>query len=311
MAWPLGHAWLFSGKLGHGIDRLERLIDSSDGLASRARADALVAAAYVLMYAARFDPAIAWTDEAIGFYRSADDQLGLAYALARRGHVAFSVGDVPTALALLQESLEICGTAWPLTLLAQARLWGGDESDEVRHMLEEGRRRFIAIGDTFGQMHANMFIPNVGDQDVAQQLRYAQESVELADQPGADPLTRPVALHNLAFSVWNASERERAVGLNRISARSALEMGAALSSGMAFLQAGFFAGLDGDGERAAVLHGAGDRHFVMQKAPFYRRQLQPGIDAAVEALGEARYQQSYERGGAMSIEDATGYLLGE
>ena len=74
----------------------------------------------------------------------ADDGQGLAYALARRGHLAFSVGDVPTAFGLLQESLETCkrigyaeGTAWPVTLLGQARLWGGDESDEVLALLEE------------------------------------------------------------------------------------------------------------------------------------------------------------------------------
>ncbi len=203
---------------------------------------------------------------------------------------------------MLQESLQICdrigydeGAAWPLTLLGQARLWAGDESDEVRTMLEDGRRLFIAIGDPFGQMHANMFIPNVGDQGVEAQLRYAQESVELADRPGADPLIRPAALHNLSFSLWNDGKRERAIGLNRISARSALEMGVTINSAMAFLQAGLFAGVGGDSERSAMLFGAGDRHFVMQMAPFYNRQLQPGRDAATDALGKERYQQSSSR----------------
>ncbi len=237
-------------------------------------------------------------------------------SLARRGHLAFSVGDVPTALALLQESLGTCnqigyeeGTAWPLTLLGQARLWGGDESDEVRHMLEEGRRRFVAVGDPYGQMHANMFIPNVGDQGLDVKLRYAHESMELSTQPGADPLMRPVALHNLAFSVWTAGERERAIGQNRLSARAALETGASVSSGMAFLQAGLFAALSGDAERAAVLYGAGDAHFIMEKAPFYNRQLQAGIDAATVALGDARYRHLYEKGTAMTIEVATDFLL--
>jgi len=80
---------------------------------------------------------------------------------------------------------------------------------------------------------------------------------------------------------------------------------------MAFLQAGLFAGVGGDGERAAVLYGAGDRHFVMQKAPFYVRQLRPGIEAATDALGEERYKQSYEQGQAMSVEEATEFLLSE
>jgi predicted ATPase/DNA-binding SARP family transcriptional activator len=317
MGWPLGHAWLFSGRLDRGIGRLEGLIDASAGVEIRSRADTLTAASFLIMYLSRYDQAIRWADEAAAIYRKVGDEQGLAYALARRGHLAFSVGDVPTALALLQESLEICGrigyeegAAWPLTLLGQARLWTGDESDEVRGMLEEGRRRFIAIGDTYGQMHANMFIPNVGDQSVEAKLRYARESVELIDRPGADPLIRPTALHNLAFTSWEAGDRERAVGLNRISAQAALEMGTTVTSAMAFLQAGLFAGAGGDGDRAAVLYGAGDRHFVMQRPPFYIRQLQPGIDAATDALGEERYEQYYERGQAMSIEEATTFLLG-
>jgi predicted ATPase/DNA-binding SARP family transcriptional activator len=318
MGWALGHVWLFSGKLDRGIGRLEGLIEASAGIETRSRADTLTAASFLVMYAMRYDQAIPWTDEAAAIYRKIGDEQGLAYALARRGHLAFSVGDVPTALALLQESLEICdrigyeeGAAWPLTLLGQARLWGGDESDEVREMLEEGRRRFIAIGDTYGQVHANMFIPNVGDQSVETKLRHARESVELADRPGADPLIRPTALHNLSFTLWDAGERERAVGLNRISARSALEMGATVSSGMAFLQAGLFAGVVGEAERAAVLYGAGNRHFVMQMPPFYSGQIRPGIDAAITALGEDRYRRLHEEGQAMSVEEATEFLLGE
>ncbi|MFW2380794.1 MAG: hypothetical protein ACN4GZ_03470, partial [Acidimicrobiales bacterium] len=317
MGWSLGHVWLLSGKLGRGIGRLERLIAESEGTKTRARADTLTAGAFLLMYVARYDQAIPWADEATDIYRTIGDGQGLGYALARRGHLAFSVGDVPTALGLLQESLEICdrvgyeeGAAWPLTLLGQARLWGGDESDEVRTMLEEGRRRFISIGDTFGQMHANMFIPNVGDQGAGAQLRYAQESVELADRPGADPLIRPTALHNLSFSLWNAGRNERAIGLNQISARSTLETGATVPCGMALLQAGLYAGVGGDSERAARLFGAGDRHFVMQKAPFYDRQLQPGRDAAIDALGKVRYQQFYDLGQAMSVEEAIAFLLG-
>ncbi len=318
MGWPLGHVWLFSGKLDKGIGRLERLVAASEGTATQTRADTLAAASFLLMYATRYDQAIPCADEAAAIYRKIGDEQGLAYTLARRGHLAFSVGDIPTALALLRESLEICGrigyeegAAWPLTLLGQARLWAGDESDEVRGMLEEGRRRFISIGDTYGQMHANMFIPNVGDQSVATKLRYAQESVELVDRPGADPLIRPTAFHNLAFTAWEAGDRERAIGLTQLSARSALEMGHTISSGMAFFLAGLIAGVGGDGERAAVLYGAGNRNFVMQKPPFYSRQLQPGVDAATAALGEERYKQAHERGLAMSVDEATEFLMGE
>jgi hypothetical protein len=48
----------------------------------------------------------------------------------------------------------------------------------------------------------------------------------------------------------------------------------------------------------------------MQKAPFYSRQLQPGRDAATDSLGKERYQQCYDRGQTMSVEEATELLLG-
>jgi predicted ATPase/DNA-binding SARP family transcriptional activator len=318
MAWPLGHVWLFSGMLADGAQRLQRLLNQPGGEGTQARADALTIASFLLSFAQQYAQAIDWVSEAVHIYRSIGDEQGLAYALARAGHFALSVGDAPTAMAQLGESMEICdrtgyeeGAAWPLTLMAQTRLWSGDESDEVRAMLEEGRRRFIATGDPYGQMHANMFIPTAGHRDVGTQLRFARESMELVDRPGADPLIRPSALHNLAFGEWDAGDRDRAVALNRVAARSALETGATVTSGMAFLQAALFAGLTGDPERAALLYGAGDRFFTMVKAPFHARSLQPGLDAAKTSLGEARYHELYARGSEMTVEEATDLVLRE
>ena len=318
MAWPLGHVWMFTGRLGEGARRLEVVLDASGDLENQPRADTLSVASFLISWAQRYERAIDWSDEAIAIYRSIGDEQGLAYALARRGHVAFSVGDVPSALGLLQESLEICtrigyedGTAWPLTLLAQARLWAGDESPDVQRMFEAGRERFIAMGEPYGQAHANMFLGNLGDGTVEHQLRYFHETMELAERSDADPLIRPTAFHNLAFGVWHSGELDRAEGLNRVAAKSALEMASSVNSGMAFFQAAVFAALRGDPERAAVLFGAGHAWLVMQIPPFYRRQIQPGIEAAKLALGDDRYREIYERGAAMSVDEATAFLLEE
>ena len=136
---------------------------------------------FLAVYRQQFDQAIVWVDEAIGIYRSIVDEQGLAYALARRGHVAFVSGDGPTAMAMLRESLDICqrigyadGTAWPITLLAQARRWSGDESPEIKDMLEDGRVRFIAMGEIYGQAHADMILTTLyeeGDDIQASILR--------------------------------------------------------------------------------------------------------------------------------------------
>jgi predicted ATPase/DNA-binding SARP family transcriptional activator len=314
MAWALGHVWLFTGALRAGLDRLERALRATADTATAARADALAVGSFLLLFVQRYDEAIAWADQAVGIYRALGDDRGLAYALARRGHLAFSVGEIPAAVGLLGQSLDACdraGTddsrAWPLTLLAQARLWGGNTGDEVSGMLQTGRDLFIEMGDVYGQVHATTFLANLAP--ATDRRRYLTEALRLAERPGADPLMRPLVLHNYAFLVWNQGERERAEGLNRLSARSALDMGVTVSVGMALLQASVFAGVGGDAERAAVLRGAGDRHFTMQMAPFWEEQLRPGVDAAVRALGESRYRGLHARGQAMSLDTAARYLL--
>lgn len=316
MAWPLGHVWLFGGRLLDGERRLANLLDASKGTQDRLRADALTVASFLAVYRQQFERAIVWADEAIGIYRSIADQQGLAYALARRGHVAFVNGDGPTAMTMLQESLDIChgigyddGTAWPITLLAQARRWSGDESPEIKDMLEDGRTRFIATGEVYGQVHADMILSSLHEEGDDFRLRHAEEMVRLGEQPGADRLIQSVGFHAFAYIVWDAGELDRAEGLNRAAARSALETGATINTGLALLQAATFAGLRGQTERAAELFGAGDRHFEMQKAPFQDRMARPAIEAAIEALGPDRYQELYEQSTRLSVDDATALLL--
>jgi len=316
MGWPLGHLWLFAGRISEGARRLEAVLEASAGSQIQARADCLTAASWLVMFRQDFGQAVAWVDEAIAIYRLIDDAQGLAYAMARRGHLAFAVGDGPTAMQMLQESLSLCqkigyndGTAWPLTLLAQARRWSGEESPEIRDMLEDGRERFIAMGETYGQVHADMLLGSLVEEGLEYRLRHCEEMVRLGEEPGADRLIRPIAFHNLAYAVWDAGQLDRAEGLNRAAARTALETGATVNSGLALLQAATFAGRRGDAASAATLFGAGNAHFMMQQAPFMKRLAQPVIEAAKHNLGKDRYQELYEHGAKTSVEEATDFLL--
>ena len=47
----------------------------------------------------------------------------------------------------------------------------------------------------------------------------------------------------------------------------------------------------------------------MQKAPFYEKNLRLGAEAAVQALGSGRYEELYDKGAEMSIDEATAFLL--
>lgn len=316
MGFALGQVWLFNGQLIGGERRLRALIDAPGGAEDRHRADALVVASFLLLYRQQWDQAIAWVDEAIDIYRAIGDDQGHAYALARKGHLAFASGDFPTAMEVLPVSLELCrrigyedGTAWPITLIAQARRWSGEEDPEIRDMLEEGRRRFVAMGEVYGQVHADMLLVTLVEERLEYRIRLSEEMMRLGEQPAADRLINSTAFHALAYVVWDDGDLDRAAGLNRAAARSALKNGETVNSGLAFLQAATFAGHRGEAERSATLFGSGHAHFTMQMAPFQERVAQPAIDLAVRALGADRYRELHEKGAAMTVGEATDYLL--
>ena len=318
MGWAMGHVWLFGGHLAGGGRRLAMLLDSdaSPSDDGRARADASTAASFLAMYDSRYDDALRHAEEAVTIYRRIGDRQGLAYALARAGHASLSVGRGPEALAQLTESIDVCreigydeGLAWPITLLAQARRWAGEVADEIREDIEDGRRRFIEIGETYGQAHADLLLASMYESGVDYRLRYAEEMVELAQAPGADRIIRSPALLSLANAVWDSGDRIRAQGLNRAAVRSALETGASVNVGLDLLQAATFAGHLGQAERAARLFGAGDRHFNMARAPFMERVYGEAIDAATAELGSERYEELHAEGGGLSLEQSVAYLL--
>ena len=133
--------------------------------------------------------------------------------------------------------------------------------------------------------------------------------VRLSELPGADGLIQTNAFHNLAYAVWDAGEFERAEGLNRATARVSLETGDTINSGLALLQGATFAGTQGQAVRAATLFGVGDTHFAMHIAPLMERSYVPAAVAAKKVLGADRYEKLYNESAAMSVSEATAFLL--
>lgn len=317
LAWPLGNYWMFDGVLQEGMIRLDRLLEATNGDPSLDRADALVMASWVGMMQNRFSDAIRWTAEAIEMYREAGEDLRLAFALARGGHWAFIGGDGESSIALLSESLGICeriafedGRAWPTLLIGQARRWSGDDSPEVTEMLLDARRRFLDMGEPYGQLHADMIIATIRELPVDERVRLGEEMVAIAQRQGGENTARPTAFHALAFATWDTGEWERAEGLNRVCIRSALASGNEITLGMGLMQAGIFAAEREQGERSARLLGAGSTHFAMALAPFMVGELDAAMVQARAAIGDNRYEQLYRIGVAMGADEAAAYAVG-
>ncbi|MGD2059478.1 MAG: BTAD domain-containing putative transcriptional regulator, partial [Acidimicrobiia bacterium] len=179
--WVLGHYWL-NGRIGAGYRRMSSLIDRVGDQMTIEYADALTISSWVGMYANDWERAIPRVDRAVSIYEELDDQLGLAYAHARKGHWAFGRGDIPTAMSSLSTSMEICnrigyreGKAWPMVLAGQARAWADDTSDEVYEMLLAAKDLFAATGDNYGVVHAGMVIGGAMDRPLSERLEIANE----------------------------------------------------------------------------------------------------------------------------------------
>ncbi len=317
LAWPLGNYWMFDGVLQEGMIRLERLLEVTDGDPSLDRADALIMASWVAVFQNRFNDAIRWTSEAIETFREAGEDLRLAFALARSGHWALIGGDGEPSIAMESESLEISerigfddGRAWPIILIAQARRWSGDESPEVTEMLFEARRRFLDMGEPYGQLHADMIISTIRELPVDERVRLGEEMVAIAQRQGGENTPRPTAFHALASATWDTGEWERAEGMNRVCIRSALATGNEITLGMGLMQAGMFAAERGHGERSARLLGAGSTHFAMALAPFMAKELNTAAEQTRTVIGGDQFDELYRIGAAMGAGEAAAYALG-
>ena len=316
LGWALGNVWLFEGRLVEGASRLLRLINATTVNVSAARGDVLVIASWVVAFRNDMSHALSLAEEGLALYQACGTPERIAYGLARVGHWAFALGDGEAGMAHLKESITLCerigfdgGVAWPLVLIAQARRWSGDDSPDVREMLLDARRRFRELGESYGQIHADMLLSGFTAFDPEERLGFATEMVNLSSGPGGENLMRPIALHNLAYSVADCGDVDRALGLNRAALRSSLATGATMDIGLCLLQAASFSAAGGDLVRAATLLGAGLANFGMEMAPFQEELLAPiRVDGPAQ-LGNDRYAELLRIGRALSAEDAARMAL--
>ena len=194
--------------------------------------------------------------------------------------------------------------------MAQARRWSGDDSPEVTETLLDARRRFLDMGEPYGQLHSDMILGTIRELPVDERIRLGEEMVAIAQRQGGENTARPTAFHALAFATWDTGEWERAEGLNRVCIRSALTTGNEITLGMGLMQAGIFAAERGHGEPSARLLGAGSTHFAMALAPFMVGELEVATVQARVAIGDNRFEQLYRIGAAMGPDEAAAYAAG-
>lgn len=312
LAPAIGTYWFVSGSLVEASHLLEPLVDQDESAPLELRADTLGLVGNIGMYQNDYERARPLLDEALDLQRVAGDDAGLAEALARRGHLAFSEGDQELAGSCFAEALELCGRidyefprAWPLLLSAQARMWGGDTSDDLIDQLEDAATLFERMGDPMGQTHAMMLLTGVHSQarqDPERAQIIAEEMLELTERT-RDGFNRPIALFCYGEAISHLGDLDRGERVLQLAARTAYERGILVNVGLALIFLASVAAARGDLVHAARRLGAGERHFGMTVPPFLRISIDE-TERLLGALDPARVEALRAEGASTSVESA-------
>ncbi len=308
----IGTYWFVSGSFVEASKWLEPLLETEEPAPPELRADTFGIVGYISSFQNDYERARPALDESVELHRTSGDEAGLAEALARRGHIAFSEGDQALAGSCFAEALELCGRidyefprAWPLVLSAQARLWGGDTGDELITQLEDAAALFERFGDPMGQTHALMLLSAVNSQarqDLDRARILSEEMLELTERT-RDRGGRPVALFTYGEVISQLGDPDRGERVLQLAARAACEQGLYVNVGLSLFSLSRIAAERGDLELAARRLGAGEGHFGMAIPPFMQSNIDE-IERLLGALDPARVEALRAEGASTSVEMA-------
>jgi predicted ATPase/transcriptional regulator with XRE-family HTH domain len=215
----------------------------------------------------------------LALYRELGDQENTSTDLSSLGSIAQFMGDYSSAIRYFDEALEInyaLGDRWNLALsfyaLAQTSHLQGDRV-RARALYEQSIPMFRELGRKSGFAGALRFLAHLAqdDADYARALSLTRESLTLARQ---------------------------------------LDNSTQFALGLAAL--GGLAAAAGHAEYAAVLFGAADAHRLEQALRFFpldRSRYARHLALVREALSEEVFGAAWERGRAMSLDEAFKYAL--
>ncbi len=308
----IGTYWFVSGSFVEAMHWLDPLLETEESAPPELRADTLGIVGHMGFFQNDYERARPALEKSVELHRASGDDAGLAEALARRGHLAFSEGDQALAASCFSEALELCGRidyefarAWPLVLSAQARLWGGDTSDELVAQFEDAAALFERVGDPMGQTHALMMLSAVHSQARQDRERaeiISEEMLELTERT-SDRGGRSAALFSYGEVISRLGDLDRGERLLQLATRAAFEQGLYVNVGLSLLSLSRIAATRGDLELAARRLGAGQRHFGMAIPPFMQSMIDD-VERLIGPLDPARAEALRAEGAATSVEAA-------
>jgi predicted ATPase/class 3 adenylate cyclase/Tfp pilus assembly protein PilF len=275
----LGRFWWVRGQMTEGRRWLQQVLAVREGVAIEVQAKALRWAGGLAWPQGDLHSAKIAFDESISLYRQLGDMAGMANVLGNLGTVAQNQGDYAGAWEMFSQSLEF---------------------------LRE-------LGNKWGMANALNNLGNVaqeqGDYEKAQTLH--EESLAFRRELG-DTRGMGIALNNLGSIALEQNNLE----LARAYFEQSLKINYKISARMmlAYNLSGMAQVLTGEGQEisAAQVQGATNKLLEEMGAPLepYEQSLYEKTALALkQALGEGAYQQMFEAGKAMSLEQTVELAL--
>jgi tetratricopeptide (TPR) repeat protein len=280
LGWALWVFWWLRGHQGEGRRWMETLLGLD--LPPNLRARSVQVANSMAYTQGDFEACARYSREALELSRQVEDELCEAYALCGVGLDAMGRGDFREATSRFEEAITLFGRTGEEGAVPVVRVWAG-----IVLLLEDHREEAVAA---------------------------FEEGLEQARQRG-DRLGTYNALYNLAQLAMGRGDH----GL----ARRMLEEGVGLSEQMrdqanlAYFLEGLavVSGMDGKARRSATLSSAAERLLEEAGGPVYNYYVpdpslrERALTTARTLLGEAAFEEVWERGREMNFEQAVEYAL--
>jgi predicted ATPase len=281
MAWTSWTYWWLGGHISEGRRWMEEALASEPEMPASPRATLLFVAATLGQALSDFESTQKMIDESMEIYRSLGDEMGFYYASGTAGLIAVGQGRYEEGLALMEESgerrLEM-GDKWPA-----ANMFGFSASVALR----------------------------MGDR--ARARRLAERSLSLGREIGAREAVS-VALSTLASIARVEGDHERARRLLGEGLLFSSEVGD--GTNVAYYLGGLasIAVSEDDLERAARLWGAAEAILEEIEVIAYPHAADRSFNdqqlaTAQAKLDERKWEEAWEEGRTMTIEEAVGYAL--
>jgi predicted ATPase/class 3 adenylate cyclase len=317
-----GALWRFWNVRGHfseGRRWLAAALSDGEAAPSSLRARALLGLGYLALRQGDYLRVTEALEASLALYREAKDRRGEAYALCFLGWIALDRNELERAEGLLEESLALsraAGTARDVSVvlnaLAMLEVYRGDyeraaamQEESLSLAREAGDIRSIAIYTT----NLGMTAAVTGEYERAE--TFLQEALEVHRKIGADDMIAP-SINLFGFLALSRNDLDRADELCVVALRELRER--AQIPGIAFamdILAGVAASR-GEIQRAARLWGAavGSREATgIPWLPEERAMIEPHTDAARARLDGLSWQEEWEKGRSMTLDQAISYAL--